>query len=186
MTSASASVTSYLPPIACPLCNELVQLLTAKQLTYAVCEPVTPVQATPSDRLCCPNSSCGWCAVCDEISWHSVFGWTVRYTAGGRTTTLRFPLLTLQPEQPRPTTPNLYRARPVVIVAAQWYHGAQDVPGVCTCRNFAPHVHTANGNMVYLRDGDYVIAEADGEHYYPCIPEPFLNKYEWVGESKDA
>jgi hypothetical protein len=86
------------------------------------------------------------------------------------------------PEQkPRVT---LWRKKPVVVEAHQWFSG-ESVPGVCRCFtpefDNAPHVHTIHQDQaVRLCDGDYIIPEGDGFHYYPVKPDIFKATYEPV------
>lgn len=87
-----------------------------------------------------------------------------------------------------------FRKKPVVIEANQ-YHSArigQDTSewirsfphGVCFrgCSGSRyPHLHTIHqGQTVDLVDGDWVIPESDGEHFYPCKPDVFAATYERV------
>ena len=37
-----------------------------------------------------------------------------------------------------------------------------------------------DGQTVEVKDGDFIIPESDGIHYYPCKPEEFANNYELV------
>ena len=62
-------------------------------------------------------------------------------------------------------------------------------PGVCfqdDCGSGGktrPHLHTMHaGQSVVLADGDWVIPEPDGIHYYPCKPDVFANTYELIRE----
>jgi len=77
-----------------------------------------------------------------------------------------------------------FRKRPIVVDAEQFFYSHPALPGV-----FYPplidgiyvgdaFVVTAHGQRVYLQNGDWVIAEADGEHYYPCKDEIFAATYE--------
>jgi hypothetical protein len=79
-----------------------------------------------------------------------------------------------------------YRSKPVEIEAEQ-YEGedAGSMRGVCQCSSdecgSAPHVHTLHQEQaVRLVEGDYIIPEGDGEHYYPCKPDIFERKYEEI------
>jgi hypothetical protein len=87
-----------------------------------------------------------------------------------------------------------YRRRPLIVEAEQWSPG-KEVPGVrgtgpspdpgCFIggRCNRPHVHTVHkGQTVTLEPGDWVIAEPDGLHYYPCKPDVFEATYEPAGE----
>lgn len=41
-------------------------------------------------------------------------------------------------------------------------------------------VQTINGERVSVEVGNYVIAESDGKHFYPCVAEVFDATYEAV------
>lgn len=76
-----------------------------------------------------------------------------------------------------------FRKKPVVIEAEQYRKDAKIAPcGVCTdpqpqCSKH-PHVHTMHDNqIVRLKDGDWIIPEPDGIHFYPCDAEVFANTY---------
>lgn len=83
-----------------------------------------------------------------------------------------------------------YRKKPVVVEAEQFFYDGQPVPGV----HYPPKspdgrtyegdafVVTAHGQSAYLDNGDWVIAEPDGEHYYPCKPDIFEATYEAIEE----
>jgi hypothetical protein len=77
---------------------------------------------------------------------------------------------------------NLYRKRPVVITASQWFkHG--DHPAVRPMDEFDPaylvgFVKTLEGNMQVV-PGDWIITGVKGEHY-PCKPDIFALTYETV------
>lgn len=81
-----------------------------------------------------------------------------------------------------------YRKKPIVIEATQFFYDREGVPGV-----FYPSksedgktyigdafVVTIHDQRVYLENGDWIIMEPDGEHYYPCKPDIFANTYEAV------
>ena len=85
---------------------------------------------------------------------------------------------------------NQYRKKPVIVNAMQFFYDGPRVPGV-----FYPgmsedgkiyigdaYVVTIHGQRVYLQNGDWVIAEPDGEHYYPCKPDIFAATYESTQE----
>lgn len=77
-----------------------------------------------------------------------------------------------------------YRKQPIVVEAEQFFYDRPRLRGVY----YPPlldgtyvgdaFVITAHGQRVYLQNGDWVIAEADGEHYYPCKDEIFASTYE--------
>jgi len=78
-----------------------------------------------------------------------------------------------------------YRSKPKEIDAVQYTEFGKLVTGMCnsvSCYNQGnnqPHVHTMHDNQIVLLEvGDYIIAEPDGEHYYPCKPEVFHRSYE--------
>lgn len=82
-----------------------------------------------------------------------------------------------------------FRRRPKVqeIVAEQYYNVPLGWPeGVCAgCDehglSIGPHVHTAHNNQaVELEDGDWIVPEPDGVHYYPIKPDIFTATYEPV------
>lgn len=75
-----------------------------------------------------------------------------------------------------------FRKKPVEIEAEQ-YIGREhpDPKGACRCMAPAPHLHTMHeGQRVTLEPGDWVIAEPDGIHFYPCKPDVFADRYEPV------
>ncbi len=41
-------------------------------------------------------------------------------------------------------------------------------------------VITIHGQKTWIVDGDWIIQEPDGEHYYPCKPDIFEQTYEKV------
>ena len=82
-----------------------------------------------------------------------------------------------------------YRKKPVIIEAVQYIAEQYEPDGLCwelghwtTC----PHVHTihADAGGVYqtvaVQDGDWIIPEPDGIHFYPCKPDIFDMTYELV------
>lgn len=83
---------------------------------------------------------------------------------------------------------SLYRKKPVVIEATQFFYDGEPVPGVFYPRISEDgktyigdaYVVTIHDQRVYLEDGDWVIAEPDGEHYYPCKPDIFEDRYEAI------
>ncbi len=42
------------------------------------------------------------------------------------------------------------------------------------------YVTTIHGQKTWIVDGDWIIQEPDGEHYYPCKPDIFEQTYEKV------
>ena len=85
-----------------------------------------------------------------------------------------------------------FRKKPVVVEAEQYLRGVADPRGVCRCNvrggefnrhiqypNSPAHVHTIHdGQVCMLEHGDWVIAEPDGEHFYPVKPGIFEAIYE--------
>jgi hypothetical protein len=92
-----------------------------------------------------------------------------------------------------------YRKKPVVVEAWQWFpqrlgpgvhveteEEATSVVGkgrdyeMTFRREPRRYVVTIHGQRAYLEPGDWVIAESDGEHFYPCKPAEFDRIYEPV------
>lgn len=87
-----------------------------------------------------------------------------------------------------------WRTKPQIKEAAQWFPG-KIVPGVwgqpgqprCPCHRTGgdhelPHVTTIHGNLVHIQPGDYIVAEPDGVHYYPCKPDIWERGHERLEE----
>lgn len=88
-----------------------------------------------------------------------------------------------------------FQKKPLIVEAEQflgcgWYE-ARGLPyprGHCLCDagkviSDSPHshVHTIHdGQVVLLSVGDWIIAEPDGEHFYPCRPDIFAETYKPV------
>ncbi len=85
-----------------------------------------------------------------------------------------------------------YRKKPVVVKAEQFFYDKPQIEGV-----FYPplsedgktyigdaYVITIHDQEVYLQNGDWIIQEPDGEHYYPCKPDIFEATYEAVDETE--
>jgi hypothetical protein len=83
-----------------------------------------------------------------------------------------------------------FRRKPVEVYAEQ-YHEGVDLSSVCrggpSCEteelrdssHWKPHVHTVHqGQSVILEDGDWIMPEPDGIHFYPCKPKIFQEIYE--------
>ncbi len=86
-----------------------------------------------------------------------------------------------------------FRKRPLEITAEQYFNVPHGWPeGVCTCDAFTvgghgPHVHTAHqGQIVELENGDWIVPEGDGEHYYPIKDEIFRATYEPIEDHSNA
>ena len=74
--------------------------------------------------------------------------------------------------------------KPTEIEAVQYAEYGRLVHGMCnsiscfTAGNNEPHVHTIHdGQIVNLAVGDWIIAEPDGKHFYPCKPDIFEKTY---------
>jgi len=74
-----------------------------------------------------------------------------------------------------------FRKKPVIVEAEQWFPG-KDVAGVRFSADESrdPFVVTIHNQHAFLRPGDWVITEPDGDHHYPCKPEIFAATYEPV------
>lgn len=86
-----------------------------------------------------------------------------------------------------------FRRRPTIITAEQYRNEPFGWPsGVCTCDAFSvgghgPHVHTMHGNqIVELENGDWIVPEPDGVHFYPVADEVMRSTYELIEETDDA
>lgn len=80
-----------------------------------------------------------------------------------------------------------FRKRPVIVTAWQ-YVGVESLgqPGVFVDEEDRHYVVTIHGQRAYLAIGDWVIAEPDGLHFYPCKPAIFAATYEpVVGDDLD-
>lgn len=82
-----------------------------------------------------------------------------------------------------------FRKKPVVIEAEQFFRSTNSLinntKGVCQCRegDRRGHVHTAHENQVVnLQNGDWIVPEPDGEHFYPIKQDIFENSYDKVDE----
>lgn len=82
-----------------------------------------------------------------------------------------------------------FRKKPVVVEAEQFFrmkfplakgvlYDMFDYPDGQKPGRF--HVITIHGQETAIVDGDWIIAEPDGEHYYPCKPDIFEATYEPV------
>lgn len=83
-----------------------------------------------------------------------------------------------------------FRSRPREIEAFQYEGIAFSLPrGVCLCSRqvMGPHVHTMHkGQQVQLQEGDWVVAEPDGQHYYPIKDEVMQTNYERIDDGKET
>lgn len=86
-----------------------------------------------------------------------------------------------------------YRKKPVVVEAEQFFDGkpCQGVYGgfphqrrciACLPEKnyevFGPAVVTIHGQVTPIVEGDWIIDEGDGLHFYPCKPDIFEATYE--------
>ncbi len=70
-----------------------------------------------------------------------------------------------------------------MIDAWQWPNEWDEMPDGAVQLNsegMAYVTTTHEGQTVRLLDGDFVLPEPDGEHYYPCKPDIFKVTYEKV------
>lgn len=84
-----------------------------------------------------------------------------------------------------------YVKKPIIVDAEQFSVVSSRVQnGVCgyggRCKQdgletMQLHIHTLHGNLD-LEDGDWIIAESDGIHFYPCKNDIFVATYEKVEE----
>lgn len=70
-----------------------------------------------------------------------------------------------------------FQSKPIVIEANK-FNFNDTIPGVQWTEDSEPFVTTIHGNMCYLEDGDWVVQEPDGIHYYPVKPDIFEKRYE--------
>ncbi len=79
-----------------------------------------------------------------------------------------------------------YKRKPLIVETVQYRIGLKhrgicdraDAPGLCN-----PHIHTIHdGQYVQLEEGDWIITEPDGVHFYPCKSDIFKATYEKVKE----
>ncbi|KKM72918.1 hypothetical protein LCGC14_1415710 [marine sediment metagenome] len=70
-----------------------------------------------------------------------------------------------------------YKKRPVIVEAEQFLEGQPLPRGVQLVDGYASII-TIHNQKAYLQYGDWVIAEPDGIHFYPCKPDIFEQTYE--------
>ena len=76
-----------------------------------------------------------------------------------------------------------FRRKPTVVEekhATQYFHGMENVEGVQFNSDNQPYVVTMQGQKVPISDGEWVVRESDGIHYYPIDDEEFRRLYEQV------
>ena len=75
-----------------------------------------------------------------------------------------------------------FRRKTQIVEAEQYHYGDSAVVGMCLCNDYYPfgaHVHTIHNNQgVSLEDGDWILPEPDGKHFYPVKKEIFESAYE--------
>ena len=74
-----------------------------------------------------------------------------------------------------------FKKKPVAIEAEQYLLGRPLPPGVWIDMGQA-YVTTIHGQKTLVALGDWIIAEPNGIHYYPCKPDIFEDRYEAVTE----
>ena len=86
-----------------------------------------------------------------------------------------------------------YRKKPVVINATQFFRSNLPYPkGVKYDMFDYPsgqkpgrfHVVTIHGQETKIMDGDWILPEPDGIHFYPCKPDIFKATYEEINDEK--
>lgn len=80
-----------------------------------------------------------------------------------------------------------FRSRPREITAEKYSANSAGIRpnGVCLCAKMVmgPHVHTMHeGQQVELQEGDWVVQEPDGVHYYPIKADVMEKNYEQISE----
>ena len=80
-----------------------------------------------------------------------------------------------------------YRKKPVTVDAEQFFVNKKPWPeGVksANCHEFKKiFVVTIHKQDTYIEDGDWIIAEHDGIHFYPCKPDIFERDYEQIKDT---
>ncbi len=82
-----------------------------------------------------------------------------------------------------------YRRKVTYVEANQFFYDRPRVPGVFYSMikdadgksHAKAYVITIYNQRVYLEDGDWIIAEPDDIHHYPCKDDIFKTIYEKVG-----
>ena len=73
-----------------------------------------------------------------------------------------------------------YCKKPVIVEAEQFLKEESLPRGVQIEKGDYASVITIHGQKTYLQYGDWVIAEPDGIHFYPCKPDIFEATYKLV------
>lgn len=81
-----------------------------------------------------------------------------------------------------------YRKKPIIVNAEQFFYDKPEIEGVfypSTSSDGKTYIGdawvvTIHNQKSFLQNGDWIIQEPDGEHYYPCKPDIFEATYEAV------
>jgi hypothetical protein len=77
-----------------------------------------------------------------------------------------------------------FRKKPVVIEAEQFHESTSPLPfatkSACCLGPDGWYVITIHGQETKIVDGDWIIPEPDGVHFYPCKPDIFEATYDPV------
>lgn len=90
-----------------------------------------------------------------------------------------------------------FQKKPVVVEAEQWFeHKGLNQPGVHRVLTapslnngwggdsyYRYYVITIHGEEATIQDGDWIIREPDGIHFYPCKPDIFEATYTAIAEA---
>lgn len=87
-----------------------------------------------------------------------------------------------------------FRKKPVIVEAEQFFYDQLPIKGVFYPRTTEDgrtylgdaFVITAHDQRVYLSDGDWILPEPDGEHYYPVKDDIFKATYEYARDLEDG
>lgn len=69
---------------------------------------------------------------------------------------------------------------------ANRHHGHGLVLGVRSREDGSCYVVTIHGQETEVAEGDWIVQEPDGEHYYPVKPDIFARSYEAPKDSDDG
>jgi len=74
----------------------------------------------------------------------------------------------------------LYRRLPGKPVECLQFHFLDAWPNMVGRdeKTLEPYVTTIHGQRAFLADGDWIMPEPDGKHFYPCKPDIFAATYE--------
>jgi hypothetical protein len=79
----------------------------------------------------------------------------------------------------------MFRKKPEVFEANQFMNPATAPVGVRTEEDGRAYVVTAHNQKVYLEPGDWIVAEKNGNGYYPIKPEIFVTICDPAGDILD-